>query len=187
MRWSYPVKDHKVLHLTFDDGPIPEVTPWVLETLSKHGVKATFFCVGDNAAKHPEILSRVVADGHAIGNHTHRHLNGWKTTDRTYLRDIVEAEQYIDSKLFRPPYGRIRRTQLKTVQKKYQVIMWSVLTQDYNKSVSNEQCLSYALQAKSGDIVLFHDSIKAQDNLEYALPRFLEHYCALGYEFRVIS
>ncbi|MES2629473.1 MAG: polysaccharide deacetylase family protein [Bacteroidota bacterium] len=184
--WNLPGSEKNTLYLTFDDGPIPEVTPWVLDQLRLFNVRATFFCVGENAARYPELLERIVNEGHVIGNHTHNHLKGWSTTDREYFRNIIEAGKHIPSRLFRPPYGRIKPSQLKVLRKQYQVIMWSVLTQDYDQKISPERCLDNACTSANGDIVLFHDSVKAQKNLEYALPRFLKYYSEKEFLFKTI-
>ncbi len=186
MTWSYPVGDSNAIYLTFDDGPMPEVTSWVLDLLKQFNAKATFFCVGDNAQKYPGLLKRIMDEGHAIGNHTYNHLNGWKTNDKEYFRNIQMATNVLPTKLLRPPYGRLKPSQLKVLRKRYHIIMWSVLTQDYDQKISPEQCLENAMNARNGDIVLFHDSIKARQNLEFALPLFLENYTKMGFEFRPI-
>ncbi len=185
--WSIPSGGEKKIYLTFDDGPIPEVTPWVLDTLRKFGVKATFFCVGENAEKHPELFQRIITEGHSIGNHTQNHLNGWKTSDREYFKNVLKAGEILRTKLFRPPYGRLKPLQLKVLRRSYKVIMWSVLTQDYDAKITPEQCLENSLKSRGGDIVLFHDSLKAQKNLEYTLPRFLEYYVGQVFTFSIIS
>lgn len=187
MTWSLPAEETPVIYLTFDDGPIPEITPWVLDTLKAYKAKATFFCVGENAVTQGEILNRIKNEGHAIGNHTHNHLNGWKTKDRDYFKNIITAREVLETTLFRPPYGRMKPSQLKVLRKQYKIVMWSILTHDYDQRIAPEQCLENALMAKNGDIVLFHDNIKAKQNLEFALPKFLEHYSQLGFEFRVVN
>lgn len=186
MLWSVAPTAENIIYLTFDDGPIPVVTPWVVETLRSFNAKATFFCVGDNAAKHPELLEQLSNEGHRIGNHTFNHLNGWKTADREYLRNVIQASEVLETELFRPPYGKLKPSQSKVLRKQYRIVMWSVLTQDYDQNISGEQCLQNALSCRNGDIVLFHDSIKAEENLRYALPKFLEHYSKLGFEFRTL-
>lgn len=192
--WDIETKE-KVLHLTFDDGPTPEITPWVLDTLKQHQAKATFFCIGNNIQKHPEIFKQIVDDGHLIGNHTFNHLKGWKTDLDTYIHNTLETETEIlkhtspPSKLFRPPYGRIKNKQAKKLMEMgYQIIMWSVISIDWDKSVSKETCLKNVTDhAKEGSIVVFHDSIKASKNLKYALPKTLEHFSHLGYTFKALS
>lgn len=183
-------RDQKIIYLTFDDGPIPIVTPFVLKTLKKFNAKATFFCIGDNIIKHPEILEQLKADGHAIGNHTFNHLNGWKTPDNIYLDNINSCQELTQSSLFRPPYGRIKKSQIKTLindSRKSQIstiIMWDVLSGDFDITLSPQQCLANVLQhTENGSIVVFHDSLKAQERLEYALPRALEKWQEEGYLF----
>jgi peptidoglycan/xylan/chitin deacetylase (PgdA/CDA1 family) len=181
--WKKPNMD-KTIYLTFDDGPIPVVTPWVLEELDKFNAKATFFCVGDNVKKHPEVFNEVIKKGHTIGNHTYNHLNGWNTSAMTYLNNFNDFEHQFPTLLFRPPYGRIKKKQAEEILKTHQIIMWSVLTKDYSSSISKEKCLKNTIRrTTSGSIVLFHDSLKAQENLYYTLPRFLYHFSKLGYRF----
>lgn len=190
--WAFPNSEKKI-YLTFDDGPIPEVTPWVLDALQKHNAKATFFCIGDNIAKHPEIFKRIISEGHAIGNHTFNHLNGRKTRLEDYLDNVVKAETEIAHRiasipsehrqksehfgaLFRPPYGKITSVQAKSIQQKgYQIVMWNVLSADYDNSISEEKCFKNVSESiKPGSIVVFHDSLKAQKNMQYALPKVLD-------------
>ncbi|MFV8341793.1 polysaccharide deacetylase family protein [Flavobacterium sp. XS2P39] len=183
--WDIPNTENKV-YLTFDDGPIPEITEWVLEELRKHNSKATFFCIGDNINKHPELFKKVISEGHAIGNHTYKHLNGWKTATQDYLVNTELCQEMIykhsevsnlKPKLFRPPYGKIKTSQSKQIRKLgYQIIMWDVLSADFDQNLSKEACLENVLSnVKSGSIIVFHDSIKAFKNLEYALPRTLAY------------
>jgi peptidoglycan/xylan/chitin deacetylase (PgdA/CDA1 family) len=181
--WRIPEKE-KTIYLTFDDGPIPEVTPWVLEQLEKYDAKATFFCVGENITKHPEVFSQILKHGHSVGNHTYNHLNGWKTQQEEYFANFEDFEKQQTTVLFRPPYGRIKKKQAIEILKTHKIIMWSVLTKDYSSSISEEKCLKNAIKnTSSGSIVLFHDSLKANRNLYYALPRFLEHFSKQGYTF----
>jgi peptidoglycan/xylan/chitin deacetylase (PgdA/CDA1 family) len=181
--WSIPEK-RKVAYLTFDDGPIPEVTEFVLDTLKQYDAKATFFCIGRNVRENMEIYQRILADGHCTGNHTENHLNGWKTGGTAYYRDIIEASGAIRSKLFRPPYGKIKIHQARTVMQRFRIVMWDVLTYDFHKDVSKEKCLYNATEyVKPGSIIVFHDSRKAQNNLEYALPRTLDILKKKGYKF----
>ncbi|TDE05206.1 polysaccharide deacetylase family protein [Flavobacterium sandaracinum] len=171
------------VYLTFDDGPIPKVTIWVLEELKKYNLKATFFCIGENIGKHPEIFKKVISDGHSIGNHTFNHLNGWKTSADAYLKNIRLCEEVIEKtvdhsskyKLFRPPYGKIKTAQSIEIRKLgYKIIMWDVLSADFDTTLSREQCLNNVLSnLKPGSIIVFHDSIKAFKNLEYVLPKTL--------------
>jgi peptidoglycan/xylan/chitin deacetylase (PgdA/CDA1 family) len=184
--WNIPSSE-KVIYLTFDDGPIPEVTPWVLQTLSDFHAKATFFCVGDNVRKHPDNFKAILDAGHTVGNHTHHHLNGWKTPLDVYLTDVKKAENYIASSLFRPPYGRLLPRQASALLESKSIIMWSVLTRDYAASLPPESCLRRSIKKTTpGAIVLFHDSLKAEKNLKYVLPRYLAHFKALGYRFAAL-
>ncbi len=177
----------RCLYLTFDDGPIPIVTPFVLNILNQYNAKATFFCIGDNVRKHPDIFEQVKNDGHSIGNHTYNHLNGWKTDDKTYLDNFLQADTLLNTYLFRPPYGRIKRSQiklLKAAKPGLNIIMWRVLSGDFDISLTPEKCLQNVLkQTDNGDIVLFHDSLKAFPQLEYALPKALEQWSKEGFTF----
>jgi peptidoglycan/xylan/chitin deacetylase (PgdA/CDA1 family) len=181
----------KTIYLTFDDGPHPTATPFVLEELRKYNAKATFFCIGKNVAEHPAVYQNILADGHTVGNHTYHHLNGWKTKDDIYLDDIEQASTLINSKLFRPPYGRIRNSQQKqlaTRNPQLQTIMWSVLSGDFDTNLTPEACLGYVLyHTKPGSIIVFHDSTKAWDRMQYALPKVLEHFTKEGYVFDAIQ
>lgn len=183
--WRVPTRE-KVIYLTFDDGPIPEVTEFVLETLQQHQAKATFFCIGDNVRKHPGIFQRVQTGGHSIGNHTFNHLNGWKTEDQPYLENVRQCQQElgVSTRLFRPPYGRARRSQAAEILKTHDVIMWDVLTGDFSQSLTPEVILQKTLKyTEPGSILLFHDSIKAWPRMSYALPRVLDYFSEQGYRF----
>ncbi len=179
--WNVARKRKKV-YLTFDDGPIPEVTPWVLDVLRKHDIKATFFCIGDNIEKHPEVFRQVVAEGHAVGNHTFNHLNGWNTEDALYLENADKCQQSIlkykpeGTRLFRPPYGKMSRKQASAMRHKgYKLIMWDVLSADFDQTISSEDCLKNVVDnVENGSIIIFHDSLKAQQNMQYALPRVID-------------
>ena len=188
--WDAP-RNSRCIYLTFDDGPIPIVTPFVLNILNQYNAKATFFCIGDNVNKHPDIFEQVKNDGHAIGNHTFNHLKGWDTEDKAYLDNFLQTDKLLDSKLFRPPYGRAKRSQVKLLKQAkpcLEFIMWNVLSADFDINVTPEQCLDNVLKhTKSGDIVLFHDSIKAKERMEYALPRALEVWSKEGYEFKSLT
>ncbi len=178
---------NKEIFLTFDDGPHPKITPQVLKILDEFNVKATFFCVGENIDKHPDTYKQIVSNGHKTGNHSYNHLNGWKTSNAEYFSNIEKADNLIKSKLFRPPYGRISLSQIKLLSKKYSIIMWTILTYDYDKKVSREQCLSNSIKnTKSGSIVVFHDSLKSENNLLYALPLFLKYFLDKGYSFSLL-
>jgi peptidoglycan/xylan/chitin deacetylase (PgdA/CDA1 family) len=189
LTWSRKVED-KVLYLTFDDGPVPEITEFVLQELKKVNAKATFFCVGHNIEKHPEVFSKIVQDGHGIGNHTFNHLNGWTTSNEDYFINIEKCESKLmavhkgNRKLFRPPYGRISRGQIKYLQGKYEIIMWSVLSRDYDKRLGWERCLSKSIKyTKPGCIIVFHDNVKAEKNLRFVLPLYLKHFSSQGFKF----
>lgn len=189
-------KQGKIIYLTFDDGPIPEITEFVLETLAQFNAKATFFCIGDNIRKNPHIFEKVISDGHTIGNHTYNHLRGWATDDEEYLANVKQCDAEISSKLkwdknskklFRPPHGRIKRSQAKFLLPEYDIIMWDVLTADYDASLSPDTVLAKALQyTENGSIVLFHDSIKANKNMRFALLRFLEYFSEREFRFQSI-
>jgi len=183
LEWHYS-RDSKIIYLTFDDGPTPEITHKVMNLLDEYHAKGTFFCLGRNVDRHPEIYQEIVSRGHGVGNHTYSHLKGWRTGLKTYIQDIHLAESHIDSKLFRPPYGRIRNVQLRYISKLYRIVMWDVLTHDYNKHIPKELILKTTLRStKSGSIIVFHDSVKASNNLFYILPRLLEHFSKQGYQF----
>jgi peptidoglycan/xylan/chitin deacetylase (PgdA/CDA1 family) len=184
---SIPTSE-KVIYLTFDDGPIPEFTLDVINILKERNIFATFFCVGDNVKKHPEVFAQVTGAGHAIGNHTFHHLNGWKTPPAEYVEDVNRCNEYFETGLFRPPYGRFTPSQYSLLHKKYRFILWSVLSGDYHPGISKEQCLHNVLNHTSpGSIVLFHDSLKAKNNLVFALPRFLDHFLEKGYKFERLT
>lgn len=190
--WDFYNKDEdKVIYLTFDDGPHPIATRYVLDELNKYNAKATFFCIGKNVALHEDIFQNLTSEGHSVGNHTYNHLNGWKTDTVKYLQNINEAQKKINSTLFRPPYGRIKRGQLNqliTSPNNYKVIMWSVLSGDFDQSISSEKCLANVMEnTKSGSIIVFHDSEKAFKHLQYVLPKVLEHFSQKGYIFKNIS
>jgi peptidoglycan-N-acetylglucosamine deacetylase len=181
--WSIPT-DEKVMYLTFDDGPIPEITPWVLETLKKFNAKATFFCVGDNVKQHPSVFQQVLAEGHAIGNHTFSHMNGWNSDNIPYFHDVRHCAKLVKSTLFRPPYGRLTPKQTQFLTRHYDIVMWDVLSGDFDQNISKEDCLKNVVSAaKRGSIIVFHDSLKAAERMTYALPRVLEYFAAKGYRF----
>ena len=185
--WKLPVQD-KILYLTFDDGPHPTATPFVLDQLKRYNAKASFFCSGNNVKQYPEIYRQIQAEGHAIGNHTYHHKNGWMTDDRSYLEDISLAEAEISSCLFRPPHGRIRRKQALALKERFTIIMWDVLSGDFDIQLSPLQCSANVLyHAEPGSIIVFHDSTKAWDRMSYALPRVLEHFSKQGYRFEAIT
>ncbi len=175
------------LYLTFDDGPVPKVTPYVLDLLKQYNAKATFFCVGENINKHPNVFQRIIDEGHAVGNHTYHHLNGWKTKNDIYIDDIEKTNALLPSNLFRPPYGKLRLSQISNLKSQYKIVMWDVLSKDYDKAMTGEQCLQRVLtKAKPGSIIVFHDNIKAFDRLQYALPKMLEYFSSKGFSFKKI-
>jgi len=193
LQWLYPTltwhrsRSEKRLYLTFDDGPIPDVTPQILNTLKNYQIKATFFCVGENIKKHPDLFHRVLENGHRIGNHTYHHLNGWHTPTDTYLADISRCEQLTRSNLFRPPYGRGTRTQYARLRQQYEIIMWDVLSGDFDQQLSPDRCLANVIRhARNGSIVVFHDNVKAIPRVTYALPRAIEYWLDKGYQFDVL-
>ena len=187
--WSMPAND-KSLYLTFDDGPHPEATPFVLKQLKQHNALATFFCIGKNVVAYPDIYKQIISEGHTVGNHTYNHLNGWKTNNDDYMKDIALASYEIDSDLFRPPYGRITSFQAKNLKpvmkgKETKVIMWDVLSGDFDIDCTPEQCLANVVfTSVPGSIIVFHDSEKAFPKLEYALPRVLNYFSEKGYSFK---
>jgi len=183
-------RDTRCIYLTFDDGPIPIVTPFVLNILKQYDAKATFFCIGDNVNKHPDIFEQVKNEGHAIGNHTFNHLKGWATDDQTYVDNFLKADELLNTNLFRPPYGRAKRSQfklLKEAKPDLDVIMWDTLSGDFDINLKPEACLQNVLKhTENGSIVLFHDSLKARDRMEYALPRAMEEWSKMGYTFATL-
>lgn len=181
--WKIPTTE-KIIYLTFDDGPTPEITEWTLTTLKKFNAKATFFCIGANVVQYPEIFQQIISDGHAIGNHTHHHLNGWHTDKEAYFRNIKKCEEVVKSNLFRPPYGRIKKSQYKLIKEDYKVIMWDVLSGDFDPKTTPKKCLhNVKNNTTEGSVVVFHDSLKATDNLKYTLPKVLEYFVEQGYRF----
>lgn len=198
LQWSYPSliwhqsRKEKSIYLTFDDGPIPEITPLVLKILNKYEIKATFFCVGDNVRKHKYLFEEVIDAGHRIGNHTQHHLDGWKTKLSKYIDNVKSCDELLyDSKedvpLFRPPYGKISSRQIKILKKSYKIMMWDVLSGDFDQSLSPENCLNNTIKVtQNGSIVIFHDNIKARENLTYALPKYIEHFLKSGYQFKIL-
>jgi peptidoglycan/xylan/chitin deacetylase (PgdA/CDA1 family) len=185
--WDKPNTDKKIF-ITFDDGPHPEITPLVLKLLDQYNAKATFFCVGENVENFPETYSLLRENGHSIGNHTFNHLNGWKTANKDYFENVEMAAEFIQSYLFRPPYGRISPSQIKHLKKKYQIIMWSALSYDFDPRVTKEECLKLCIKNScQGSIIVFHDSVKAKENMLFALEGFLKHFSKRGYDFCVLN
>jgi peptidoglycan/xylan/chitin deacetylase (PgdA/CDA1 family) len=190
--WDAPSGGNAV-YLTFDDGPHPEITAWVLDLLRQFDAKATFFCIGKNVQQHPELFARISTEGHTVGNHTHNHLNGWKTDTATYLANVQEAAELIEARLFRPPYGRISRKQAAGIATAMrnpdaQVVMWDVLSADFDRSISPEACAENVLEhTVPGSIIVFHDSEKAWPNLQVALPIVLKVFQERGYRMKALS
>jgi peptidoglycan/xylan/chitin deacetylase (PgdA/CDA1 family) len=192
--WNKPRKD-KTVYLTFDDGPIPNVTDFVLNTLKSYGIKATFFCIGDNINKHPSIFEQIKNDGHSIGNHTYNHLKGWDTDNDTYVNNFLQCQKLTQSNLFRPPYGRIKKSQINKLKAQslklkaalnpqLQIIMWDVLSGDFDTKLSPEKCYQNVIKnCQNGSIIVFHDSLKAFDRLQYALPKTIAYLTEQGFQF----
>lgn len=195
--WNMPTKD-KILYLTFDDGPTPGITEWTLDILKQYNAKATFFCIGNNIEKHPTIFQKIENDGHAIGNHTYNHPAGWKTKTEDYISEVQKTQKIIDfeivnrnlkiENLFRPPYGQIKPSQGKQLLKLgYKIIMWDILAFDWKEDITNEKCYQNVItKASSGSIIVFHDSVKASERMQYALPKVLSYFSEKGFEFRRI-
>lgn len=185
--WRIKHRGRKVVFLTFDDGPVPEETPWVLDLLDKEGIKATFFLVGDNVRKHPELFEEIKRRGHSYGNHTMHHLQGIKESSQKYFRDITEADNLIQSSLFRPPHGIMWPLQARLIKHHYNVVMYDLVTRDYSSRLDGEQVLDNVKRyARNGSIIVFHDSKKAHKNMRYALPRAIKWLKEQGYEFEQI-
>lgn len=189
--WSFSAKK-KELFLTFDDGPTPEVTDWVLQELKKHNAKATFFCIGKNIDQHPELFEQIKAQGHTVGNHTHNHFKSAEHSTKAYLENVANASRHFEGykpKLFRPPYGKLGlKKSIKLRSLGYKIIMWDVLSADFDTSISNLNCLNNVIKnTTNGSIIVFHDSLKASEKLQYVLPKILEYYSSKGYEFKSIT
>jgi peptidoglycan/xylan/chitin deacetylase (PgdA/CDA1 family) len=178
----------KIIYLTFDDGPIPVITDWVLDELKKYDAKATFFCVGNNIQKHPAVFERIRSEGHLAANHTMTHCKGFKNSVKDYLEEVYQCEKIVGNQLFRPPYGQLKRSQYKALkQRGYKIILWDVISYDY-EGISEQQCLKNVTQnTKEGSIVLFHDSVKAEKNLRYSLPLYLKHFASLRFQFKALA
>ena len=184
--WRMDPKE-KAVYLTFDDGPIPEITPWVLNLLDKYGIKATFFLVGDNVRKHPEEFKMIIERGHRVGNHTFNHIRGFEYLTKNYLANTDKANEMIKSDLFRPPHGHMRAHQYYVLRKKYKIIMWDLVTRDYSNKLNGEQVFEKVKHyVRNGSIITFHDSLKSEENMKYALPRSIEWLLELGYQFKLL-
>ena len=187
----------KVIYLTFDDGPTPKITNWVLYELEKYNAKATFFCIGKNILNHPDVFENIVTKGHAVGNHTNNHINSWKKQAKLYIENVNQAQKIIDPvlndtnsvKLFRPPYGKLTLSVTKKLLKEdYKIIMWDVLSGDFDQSISKEKCLKNVIKnTTSGSIIVFHDSVKASGKLQFSLPKILDYFSEKGFSFEIIK
>ncbi|MDH5367545.1 MAG: polysaccharide deacetylase family protein [Cyclobacteriaceae bacterium] len=194
IQWLYPQltwhksRKEKTIYVTFDDGPIPEVTPQVLSVLETYNAKATFFCVGDNVRKYPNLYREILERGHNTGNHTYDHLNGWENSSQKYLDSIEKCKDFVpEATFFRPAYGKIKRNVIRSIKNSYEIIMWDVLAGDFDTKLKKEACLKKSIQAtEKGSIIIFHDSIKAQKNMLYTLPRYLEHFKNKGFNFKAL-
>lgn len=196
LKWYYPsliwnkTRAQRVIYFTFDDGPIPDVTDFVLKTLKSFNAKATFFCIGDNIQKHPDIFDRLKSEGHRIGNHTFNHLKGWKTEDQVYLQNFWQCQELTNTNLFRPPYGRIKKSQISSLRTEFpelQIVMWDVLSGDFDLKLAPQKCYEQVIKhAENGSIIVFHDSLKAFDRLKYTLPRALQYFSEQGFRFETL-
>lgn len=194
LKWYFPSltwrrsSTSSKIYLTFDDGPIPEVTPFILDTLGEYDIKATFFCVGENVTKYPDIFNRLQDEGHKIGNHTHNHLKGFKHSTSNYLDNIQQCQNQIGpTKLFRPPYGRIKKSQIRKIEKDFEIVMWDVLSGDFDTNISPQQCLQNVIRyTRNGSIIVFHDNLKAIPRVKYALPRTIEYFLNKGFQFELL-
>lgn len=186
IKWRFSHKK-KTIYLTFDDGPIPEITPWVLDLLDKYHIKATFFCVGENVSKHPQLYQEILRRGHQTGNHTYEHIKALCTPNDEYFANVEKAASLIQSRLFRPPHGLMRYSQIKELRKHYRIILWDVVPRDYNRKLTPEKVLQKACRyTRNGSIIVFHDSLKAEKNMTYALPRYIEYCLSKGYQFELL-
>lgn len=185
--WRIPAAK-KCVYLTFDDGPVPEITPWVLDILDEYGVKATFFCVGENVYKHPDVFNMIRERGHGVGNHTYNHIQGIRFWTKNYVANTEKAAGFIDSRLFRPPHGHMRRPQILELRKRYRIIMWDVVTRDYSPHMTPGDVFNTVRKyVRNGSIIVFHDSLKAEHNMKEALPKSIEWLLEQGYEFRLFE
>ena len=188
--WRIPAPkgQPKCVYLTFDDGPIPEMTPWILDTLDKYKIKATFFCVGENVYKHPDLYKKLLEHGHRVGNHTYNHIQGIRFWSKNYIRNIAKASKYIDSNLFRPPHGHMRFPQVLRLRKLFRIIMWDVVTRDYSPHMTAKGVFNNIRKyTRNGSIIVFHDSLKAKGRIEEALPKSIEWLLKNGYQFKVFD
>jgi peptidoglycan/xylan/chitin deacetylase (PgdA/CDA1 family) len=183
MLWRVDTQE-KVLYVTFDDGPIPELTPWVLDVLKEHGAKATFFCMGRNVEAHPALFQRLLDEGHSVGNHTWDHPSGWRSGRVDYLRSVLRCQRYTRTNLFRPPYGRATNAQINSLRKQFTLVMWDVLAGDFEERMTGDDCFAVVRdKARAGSIIVFHDNLLSEIRMKHALPLVLKHFKALGYRF----
>lgn len=186
--WNFSKIKTKKIFLTFDDGPTPQVTDNVLDILDKYNAKATFFCLGENVEKYPETYNKIIKNKHSVGNHTFSHINGWTTKNKKYFYDVELANSIIKTNLFRPPYGKITPSQIRVLKKQYKIILWDVMSMDYDKRISKKKCLKNIYKfTQNGSIIVFHDTLKAQEKLFYLLPIILEKFSKSGFEFSAIQ
>ena len=179
--------NEKVIYLTFDDGPHPVITPWIIDVMNQYDAKGTFFLIGDAVTRHPELYQLYIANGHQVGNHTYKHIKGWKSGKKKYLKEIAQCAEIVESSLFRPPYGQINLQSIIDIKKEYKIVMWDVLSWDFDSETSSELCLSNVINcSKEGSIVVFHENEKSMKNIMYALPKVLEHFAKQGYQFKAI-
>ena len=179
--------DEKVIYLTFDDGPHPAITPWIIDLMNQYNAKGTFFLIGDAVSKHPDLYQLYKANGHQVGNHTYRHIKGWRSRKKKYLNEVAQCAEFVESSLFRPPYGQINLRSIREIKKKYKIVMWDVLSWDFDKETSTEICLSNVINCtKEGSIVVFHENEKSMKNIMYVLPKVLKHFTKQGYQFKAI-
>ena len=179
--------DEKVIYLTFDDGPHPVITPWIIDLMNQYDAKGTFFLIGDAVSRYPDLYQLYKANGHQVGNHTYKHIKGWQSRKKNYLKEIAQCAEVVDSSLFRPPYGQINLNAIREIKKQYRVVMWDVLSCDFDTENSSEICLSNVINySKKGSIVVFHENEKSMKNIMYALPKVLDYFTKLGYLFKAI-
>lgn len=187
LNWRFKT-DEKVIYLTFDDGPSKELTPFILNELEKYSAKATFFLTGKNVLNHFSTYKQIIKQGHKIGNHTYSHLNGWKCKNQMYFSDIKKCNDLLETELFRPPYGKIKPSQIKYLKNKYNIIMWDVLSWDFNQKITPQKCLDIVLKkTKRGSIIVFHDNEKSITNLKFTLPKVLDYFHSKGYKFKTVN
>lgn len=186
LTWDIPTQN-KSLYLTFDDGPNPDTTPLILDILARHNAKATFFCVGENVERYPELYQNILAEGHAVGNHSYNHLKGWKNQTKNYVENVDKCSKVVSSILFRPPYGKMKHAQRKALRKRFRIIMWSVLSRDYDRKVNKETCFEKTWKyTKPGAIIVFHDHAKALEKVKWVLPKYLEKAIGSAFNFKTL-